>query len=296
MWQVNTQLIDYLPTWFKEIVEFQQICETEEQQLEALSLALYTIADNFFFQTMDASAIEQWEQIFGIVASSSESLEFRRTRLLNRMSMSPPFTLAFLYQKLDELIGAGNWEVTVDYSNYTIYVLTDIGNQDFAQELTYTIGKIKPAHIVFYNSPYIRKIINLISEVDLAELVWNYKLGVWGLGLLPFVSTVTKGVVVVASPYSIQDELLNDTASAISANVNSARINGSIIISTLIKTLSDNVAEITYTVTPADTAVVTQIELLDSDGNVLTSSPVYVPITDNTVITHKIYVQAGEAS
>ena len=90
---------------------------------------------------------------------------------------------------------------------------------------------------------------------------------------------------------SIQDALLNDTAAFVSSDVASARVNGSIVITNLAKSSDDNVAIITYTVTAAQTALVTQIELLNSSGEVLTTSPVYVPITDDTLFTHKLPIK-----
>ena len=138
--------------------------------------------------------------------------------------------------------------------------------------------------------------VALGETVALAELVWNYKLGTWGLGLAPFSSTIEKEVIIVPSNYSIEQQLLNETAQSVSTNVASAQVNGNIAISGLTKSVSANVARFQYTVTEADTTLVTQIALLDSSGNVLTTSPVYVPITGDTIFTHKITVTAQEAN
>lgn len=297
MLELNSNIIEYLPTWFRNIMDYQALCTTESQQMEALAQAVQTVADNFFFQTMDENAVQMWEQIFSIVPNpQTETLAFRQQRLINRIQMQPPFTLQFLYNKLDQLIGPGEYEINIDYPNYTLYILSSAENQAYAAEVSYTIGRIKPAHIVYINQPYTADGMNLMESVSLSEVVWNYKLGSWGLGLLPFTSTQEKEVIVVPSVYSIQNELLNDTAAAVSGNVASAQINGSIPISAIEKTTSGNVAQITYTVTPEQAALITQVALLDSGGNVLTTSPVYVPVTGNTILTHKITVNAQEVT
>lgn len=297
MLELNSNIIEYLPTWFRNIMDYQALCTTESQQMEALAQAVQTVADNFFFQTMDENAVQMWEQIFSIVPNpQTETLAFRQQRLINRIQMQPPFTLQFLYNKLDQLIGPGEYEINIDYPNYTLYILSSAENQAYAAEVSYTIGRIKPAHIVYINQPYTADGMNLMESVSLSEVVWNYKLGSWGLGLLPFTSTQEKEVIVVPSVYSIQNELLNDTAAAVSGNVASAQINGSIPISAIEKTTSGNVAQITYTVTPEQAALITQVALLDSGGNVLTTSPVYVPVTGNTILTHKITVNAQEVA
>lgn len=295
MWQLDTDLLRYLPPWFQRILDFQEICKTESAQMEALAAAINAVADNFFFQTMDEGAVSTWEKIFGIVPNpQTETLDFRRQRVLNRVSMQPPFTLGFLYQKLDQIIGKGKYEIHVDYPNYTLYILSSAENQSYATEVSYTVGRIKPAHIVFINQPFVANKLTLGETVALSALVWQYRLGSWGLGLMPFVLTEDKEVVVVPSNYSVQQELLEDTAKAIPPNVTSARINGSIVISSLDRTTVGNVAQVQYTVTAEQTSLVTQIELLDSDGNVLTTSPVYVPVTEPAIFTHKIQVDVKE--
>lgn len=295
MWQLDTDLLRYLPPWFRRILDFQEICKTESAQMEALAAAINAVADNFFFQTMDAGAVAMWETIFGIVPNpQTETLDFRRQRVLNRVSMQPPFTLGFLYQKLDQIIGKGKYEIHVDYPNYTLYILSSAENQSYATEVSYTVGRIKPAHIVFLNQPLVAEQMVLGETVALSALVWQYRLGSWGLGLTPFVLTEDQEVVVVPANLSIQNELLKDTAAGILPNVASVRINGSIAISSLEKSAVENVAQVQYTVTAEQTQLVTQIELLDGEGNVLTTSPVYVPVTEPTIFTHKIQVDAKE--
>ena len=221
-------------------------------------------------------------------------MEFRRFRVLNRISTKPPFTLGFLYQKLDELIGKGKWSVTVDYPNYTLYIESSSENQQYFTEVLYTINKIKPAHIVFVNKPLTITGLMLDESVELTDLTWNYKLGAWGLGLHPFVTSETKEVVVVPAADSIQAVLLNSTAASVIKTVSSARVNGNIVITALTKEAQENTAVIQYTVTEAQADSVTLLELLDSSGNVLTTSPVYVPISGQAVFTHKIPVKEAE--
>ena len=121
--QLDPQICKYLPTWYKPVEEYQQICQTETAQLEALAAAIHAVKENFYFQTMNLAGVEMWEDVLRIIPNPSmEDLDFRRARVLNRITTKPPFTLGVLYQKLDELIGPGEWSVTVDYANYTLYI------------------------------------------------------------------------------------------------------------------------------------------------------------------------------
>ena len=295
--QFDTDLLALLPSWYSQILDYQQICNAESQQFEALASEIVAVADNFFFQTMDAGAVSQWEQIFGITPNpTTETLEFRRARIINRLSTRPPFTIWFLYQKLNELIGPNQWTVTVDYPNYTLYIESAAQNQSYATEVAFTINRIKPAHIVYVNKPYVQTGLLLSETINLSQRLYNYRLGAWGLGVQPFASETPMGVIKTATTPSIQTTLLEGVANFVSGDVASAQVNGSISITELTKQVTGNTLTVTYTVAESQATEITSIALLDADNNVLTSSEVYVPVTGNTVLTHTIPVAEGVAN
>ena len=292
--ELDTELCKQLPPWYREVLDYQQICQTETAQFEALAQEITGVAENFFFQTMGLSGVEMWEQIFHIVPNpQTEDLEFRRYRVLNRITTKPPYTLVFLYQKLDELIGPGLWEVTVDYPNYTLYIESSAQNQNYATEVAFTINRIKPAHIVYVNTPFIQSGILLSEQIERLNRVYNYKLGLWALGQLPFATDQDNEVVKLPETPSIQQALLTGVANFVSGDVASARINGTISITSLSKSVENNVLTVTYTVANSQTTEITSVELLDAEGNVLTSSTVYVPVGDTIVMKHTIPVAEG---
>lgn len=292
--ELDTQLCQQLPPWYREVLDYQQMCQTETAQFEALAQEITGVAENFFFQTMGLSGVEMWEQIFHIVPNpQTEDLDFRRYRVLNRITTKPPYTLGFLYQKLDELIGPGLWEVTVDYPNYTLYIESSAQNQNYAQEVAFTINQIKPAHIVYVNTPYIQSGLLLSEQIERLNRVYNYKLGLWALGQLPFATDQDNEVVKLPETPSIQEALLTGVAGFVSGDVASARINGTIPITSLNKSLEGSVLTITYTVASSQTTEITSVELLDGEGNVLTSSTVYVPVGSSVVMKHTIPVAEG---
>lgn len=296
MYELDTSLIDQLPDWFQQIPDFVELINAEQPSFDAVADEIIAVADNFFFQTMDESAVSQWEQIFNISPNPSiETLEFRRARVMNRISSNPPYTLGFLYQKLDELIGPNQWTVTVDYPNYTLYIESSALNQSYATEVAFTINRIKPAHIVYINKPYVQTGLLLSETISLSQLEYNYRLGGWGLGLLPFAMEKSMGVIKTATTPSIQQQLLNDVATYTSGDIASAQINGNIAISSISKSVSGSTCTVTYTVLPSQAAEITSVSLLDSDGNALTTSDIYVPISEESgvVMTHVIPVAEG---
>lgn len=290
---LDTDLLNLLPPWYRQILDYQQICSTEQQQLEILAMEITAVARNMFFSTMGVTAIEEWEKIFKIYPSPSDTLEFRRARILNRISTKPPFTLGFLYQKLDELIGPNRWTVRVDYPNYTLYIESAAENQNYATEIAVLLNTIKPAHIVYVNTPYLSDGVLMAEAITGGVYRHNYRLGAWGLGTLPFAGIEREEVFKMPSVPSINMELLQQVANFVSGDVVAARINRSITITALNKIVTGTTLEITYEVNTGQAAEVTYIELLDTNDNVLTECGVYVPITGLTTFKHSIPIERG---
>lgn len=298
----DTELLNLLPPWYREVAEYQQICSAEAQQLQTAALATQSIADNFYFQTMNLAGVQMWEQIFNITPNpATETLAFRRARVLNRISMRPPYTLGFLYQKLDELVGPGLWSVEVDYANYALTIEAGAEDQSYWQELAYTVNHIKPAHITYISRPLIRTGILMSEEVRSAHFEWNYYLGSWALGAEPFADETDVEVVKTANINSIQPAMLNGVANFASGDVAYVQINGGIDIGTINKAVTPAqyvggaaTLTVSYNVTTTMTDAVTSVALMDANGNALTSMNVYVPVTETVNLQHTILIQEGQ--
>lgn len=298
----DTELLKLLPPWYREVAEYQQICNAEAQQLQTAALVTQGIAGNFYFQTMNLAGVQMWEQIFNITPNTAtETLAFRRARVLNRISMRPPYTLGFLYQKLDELVGPGLWSVEVDYANYALTIEAGAEDQSYWQELAYTVNHIKPAHITYISRPLIRTGILMSEEVRSAHFEWNYYLGSWALGAEPFADETDVEVVKTANINSIQPAMLNGVANFTSGDVAYVQINGGIDIGTINKTVTPAqyvggaaTLTVSYNVTTTMTDAVTSVALMDANGNALTSMNVYVPVTETVNLQHTILIQEGQ--
>ena len=96
------------------IKEYPEIMQAYTAALDDMEINIGQIRDNMFIQTCDASTIALYEQLFGITPQPGDTLEARRNRVLNRLSMVVPFTERYLRARLDEMYGAGNYTLTVD--------------------------------------------------------------------------------------------------------------------------------------------------------------------------------------
>lgn len=291
----DTDICQYWPRWFREILDFQALCQTEGEELRVMAAFMEHVRANLFVQTMDEATTADWESIFHIVPNPlTETLEFRRDRILNRLSMHPPFTLTFLYQRLDALFGPGNWEVELDYPNYTIYIEAAVEDQQYFSEMSITMDIIKPCHIVYISRPRVAGNFLLSESIVRTIGEWNYILGGWKLGALPFFSGTEEEIIKMATQPSIQQAFLDQAAAFVVGDIQSVRINGDIIITALSRSTVGNVGSVGYRVLREQTEEVNLIELLDKAGTVLASSAVYVPIAEETVaFRHAFTVKEG---
>ena len=269
------------------------------QELDALfgvqAEGLTSLWNDQWVQTADEAGITAFERIFGIRASAGEDLEFRRERLLNRFSLTPPFTLPFLKERLDAIVGPGMWSAYVDYATRTLYIETSSLNQNWYQELQITLVKLKPANMVYVNTPLLTHTINVSEEIRFGQKHFNYRLGQWELGILPFAQDTVWEVAKLPSTPSIQDRLLAHNAAFTATDITSVRLNGTEVISTFeTKTSEDEDTILEYLVPISSGNAVTLVELLDSNGNVLSSATCYVPREETVLFKHIIRFKEGE--
>ncbi len=174
----------YLPSYYQEIKDFRELAATEDVELDSLNAAVQRLLDDQFVMTASAQAIARREAMLGIQADpSTESLDFRRRRILNRYQTKPPFTVRYLQQQLDRLVGPGMTIVSVDVENFILYVTTNIENAEVFREVIHTVDMVKPANIVYQQNTALNTTIELEESISQQSITWNYKLdGSWKLG------------------------------------------------------------------------------------------------------------------
>lgn len=155
----RTDLNEYLPDWYKPVAEYQRILEAEIPQFVNAAQKLQLVHDNMYLDQLEATGAVEWEKIFGITGVSGEDIETRRWRIKQRLWMHPPFTERYLRQRLDEMIGANNYTLTMYRSEYRMVLTARAVGQAFGNEVIRFVNRIKPAHIVF--------------EIELLYNTWN---------------------------------------------------------------------------------------------------------------------------
>ena len=292
----RTSTRELFPSVYNGVLEISVLSETDDVLLDQALAKLERAQLNQFILTADEETISVYEKMFSILANpTTETLQFRRERILNRMSLQPPFTMRWLQNKLDGIIGVGKWNAYVDYANRTLYIESFVVNQQWFNELRITINRIKPCNLVFVNKPLIMADIVANETIVSATQHYNYILGQWQLGQEPFATTDSEEVIKLPSVKSINPNLLADVASFSATDVVAVRLNGSVKLSNFTTKAGQGTTTIVeYEVKPAQASEITQIELLGTGDRVLTASSVYIPVTEAVICKHSINFKEGE--
>jgi hypothetical protein len=284
----------YVPQIYKGFTEMEDLIAVEDNILDAAENEKKNLEDNQYVLTANEYGIEQYEDMLDIIPNPAvETLQFRRDRIINRLSMTPPFTFRFLKKKLDEIIGVGKWKAYIDFSTYTLYVESSANNQIWFEEILITMTNLKPANIVFINQPLITQGLVMSEEISYSTMQYNYVLGVsWVLGALPFLSYIDKGAIKLSNVSSLKDDLFQDVATFTASDIATVLLNDSLSISNFVtKQASANIVDIEYNVLASQIQTITNIKLKNSSGDVLSEAVVYVPLLEDVLMKHTITVK-----
>lgn len=290
---IGESLMEYAPQIYSGFAEYQTLMSAENPLIADVEKAAKDLHDDQFVLLATAEGIQHYESMLKIISNpSTETLEFRRQRILNRMAFASSFTVKSLRNRLDSILGAGQYDLYIDYDKYTIYIESAAVDQNWFNEILITMARTKPANMVFINKPLVSSVLGLSEEVSYQKLTFNYRAGYWSVGQKPFATMEDGGILKMANSSSLKPELLQAVANFTAEDVKEVVINGEFIIQQFTtKSASNGECIIEYYI-PANTfTAITSIGLLDADGNMLSSFAVYVPVLDDIIIKHIIKVK-----
>lgn len=141
-------LKQYMPTYYDGIREMNELLNIEDRIFSKYSIEFDKVKANQFIMTADLDGIEIYERILGITATTGESLDFRRSRALNRWVDITPYTHNALYSKIARLQGNGNFQIVYDQQRYKITVITSLTIFGQVDELINTLDYMLPANLI----------------------------------------------------------------------------------------------------------------------------------------------------
>lgn len=165
------RIADYQPSYYENVKEFKLLANIEDELFEILEKELTQTHANNFVMTANEKAIRIYEDALKIKADpSTETLEFRRWRILNRFQMRSPYTLRFLKERLDAILGAENYSLTMEYDEYTLYLEIVYKDSDRIKETNTMIRQMKPANIRYIMIPVVLEKLLLSESAKQAQV------------------------------------------------------------------------------------------------------------------------------
>lgn len=291
----RTRIGRYFPRYYEGILETDELIKVENDIWNNLYLLLNKAKNNQFIAYADEAGIYAYEQLFQIVADpETETLEERRFRLLNRIQTLSYYTMIYLRQKLDSLFGKNNYEIGMNYSNYTLYIKSNVSNSFIYKESIATINKIKPANIVFINVPFIPTTIEVGEEIYQQKWWWNYILGgKWKVGQKPIISVQVLAKLKSEEVQSLTPLILNKLKTFTGEEIQAVLINDTYKITNFVqKIITGGYLRIQYNIKNwEEIKLITNIKFLDGKDLILSNDSVYIPIASDTMIEHRINIR-----
>lgn len=79
-----------LPNCYEGIVEFEEIKDTLDSEIDTFKNAIITMANDIYVETASLEGIERYEKIWGITPLSYDDLEARRRKIMAKFRDKPP--------------------------------------------------------------------------------------------------------------------------------------------------------------------------------------------------------------
>lgn len=155
---IHDVLMGQLPHWFKPVLDYIAIMRGWSFSLSDAEQDAADIKANFYIQTCDEQTLALWEKLLGIQVTSTDSMGFRRIRVLNKLATVAPFTWWDLKDRLTELFG-NDYTVTQDPQNCWIKFNVTSDRYGAVPLLRDVIHELVPVHLYVYSNQQVTNFI-----------------------------------------------------------------------------------------------------------------------------------------
>ena len=145
--------LGYLPPVLQNVLEYQEIAKAVNPEIIALKQAVNKVLNEQFIQSAE-DTLEWREEEFEIVASSDETIEFRRERLIERKSRKPPITLRTLRDRLNSYIGTTQTKVELVPGEYAFTISIPAVDGYKFRDIQQVVNDLKPANMEYIQYPF----------------------------------------------------------------------------------------------------------------------------------------------
>ena len=189
----ESDYLSYLPPVLHNIREFQEIAKAVNPELVTLKQAVNKVLNEQFVQGAE-DTLKWREEEFHITASSDETIEFRRERLIERKSRKPPITLRTLRDRLNAYIGTTQAEIQLVPGEYAVSISIPAVDGYKFRDIQQVVNDLKPANMEYIQYPFSVERVR-IREVSREVKIAYARAGLALAGLTPVGEVVADRVI-----------------------------------------------------------------------------------------------------
>lgn len=145
----DVKIEKYWPRVIGDMRDFGQIATGEDPEFSLLWTAVQRFIQDCFVATATEYAIERWEGIFGLETYPTDTLEERRARILATINRKIPYSMRALRNMLTALVGAGNFQATVDPIRLELSVLVNVRVAHQMDDVEVLLEAVVPANLTW---------------------------------------------------------------------------------------------------------------------------------------------------
>lgn len=139
------RLIEYIPLFLREVLEYRNISDTETPRLETLKRDIDSVFKNQFIATADNYGLSRFETFIQSFVRDDDTLDMRRKKLLLMMSEHRPYTIKSIELLLNSVFGEKMFKLTID--NFELTVSYDPSVTSSLNLVEYFLRRVLPANI-----------------------------------------------------------------------------------------------------------------------------------------------------
>ena len=158
-------LINYLPSFLRKILEYNTIFDIEDSTFKELLSNIESIMKEVIIDKATDYGLVQYEKIFN-VANTTNDVEERRFNIKAKMTSQLPFNMEWLENKLKSIVGDGNYLINLDRNNFALTIMISHIFPDIVTNLNVTLRQEVPANLVLT--------INLFKSDDINTYIGSF--------------------------------------------------------------------------------------------------------------------------
>lgn len=185
--------LGYLPPVLQNVLEYQEIAKAVNPEIIALKQAVNKVLNEQFIQSAE-DTLKWREEEFEIVASSDETIEFRRERLIERKSRKPPITLRTLRDRLNSYIGTTQAKVELVPGEYAFTISIPAVDGYKFRDIQQVVNDLKPANMEYIQYPFSIERVRILETSREMKVIYA-RAGLALAGLTPVGEIVADRVI-----------------------------------------------------------------------------------------------------